>query len=139
VLDLGKQPDVATDRWRLEIKGLVEHPLTLDWAGFLALPQTRATSDIHCVTTWSRYDNDWQGVRTRDLLDAVMPRDEAAAVMADRRGQARLLGSERLSHARRSVERAAVSLNRRNRVADSFSSPAGQPIVGRRGTAGVAA
>ncbi len=81
VLDLGKQPDIATDRWRLDIGGLVERPLTLDWASFLALPQTRATSDIHCVTTWSRYDNEWQGVRTRDLLDVVMPRDEAAAVM----------------------------------------------------------
>ena len=81
VLDLGKQPDIATDRWRLTIDGLVERPVTLDWAGFLAQPQTRTTSDIHCVTTWSRYDNEWQGVRTRDLLDAVMPRDEAAAVM----------------------------------------------------------
>ena len=81
ILDLGKRPDIATDRWRLEITGLVERPLTLDWAGFLALPQMRTTSDIHCVTTWSRYDNEWQGVRTRDLLDAVMPRDEAAAVM----------------------------------------------------------
>jgi len=81
ILDLGKQPDISTDRWRLTIDGMVERPLTLDWAGFLALPQTRTTTDIHCVTTWSRYDNEWQGVRTRDLLDEVMPRDEAAAVM----------------------------------------------------------
>ncbi|MCW3835344.1 sulfite oxidase-like oxidoreductase [Sphingomonas canadensis] len=81
VLDLGRQPDVSTDRWRLEVKGLVERPLTLDWAAFQALPQTRATSDIHCVTTWSRYDNEWLGVRTRDLLELVHPRDEAAAVM----------------------------------------------------------
>jgi DMSO/TMAO reductase YedYZ molybdopterin-dependent catalytic subunit len=81
VLDLGRQPDISTDRWRLEISGLVERPLTLDWAGLLALPQTRTISDIHCVTTWSRYDNEWQGVRIRDLLDEVMPRDEAAAVM----------------------------------------------------------
>jgi DMSO/TMAO reductase YedYZ molybdopterin-dependent catalytic subunit len=81
VLDLGRQPDVSTERWRLELRGLVERPATLDWAGFQALPQTRATSDIHCVTTWSRYDNQWEGVRTRDLLDFVMPRDEAAAVI----------------------------------------------------------
>jgi DMSO/TMAO reductase YedYZ molybdopterin-dependent catalytic subunit len=81
VLDLGKQPDVARERWRLEIAGLVEQPATLDWAAFEALPQARLTSDIHCVTTWSRYDNDWQGVRTRDLLAHVQPRDEAVAVM----------------------------------------------------------
>jgi DMSO/TMAO reductase YedYZ molybdopterin-dependent catalytic subunit len=81
VLDLGRTPDVSTERWRLKISGMVERPVTLDWAAFLALPQTRLRSDIHCVTTWSRYDNDWAGVSTRDLLDHVQPRDEAVAVM----------------------------------------------------------
>lgn len=81
ILDLGRQPDIARDRWRLEIRGMVARPLTLDWAGLMALPQTRARSDIHCVTTWSRYDNAWAGVRTAALLDLVEPRDEAVAVM----------------------------------------------------------
>ena len=81
VLDLGRQPDIALDRWRLEVTGMVARPLTLDWAALMALPQTRLTSDIHCVTSWSRYDNDWQGVLTRDLLAHVEPRDEARAVM----------------------------------------------------------
>jgi DMSO/TMAO reductase YedYZ molybdopterin-dependent catalytic subunit len=81
VLDLGKQPDVARERWRLKIGGMVERPATLDWAAFMALPQRQARSDIHCVTTWSRYDNDWSGVATRDLLDLVQPRDEAGFVM----------------------------------------------------------
>lgn len=81
VLDLGRQPDIAKERWRLEISGMVDRPASLDWAAFMALPQTRLTSDIHCVTSWSRYDNDWQGVSTRDLLDHVQPRDEAVAVM----------------------------------------------------------
>ena len=81
VLDLGRQPDVSHARWRLKISGLVERPVTLDWAGFLALPQVDLRTDIHCVTTWSRYDNDWAGVATRDLLDLVIPRDEAAFVM----------------------------------------------------------
>jgi DMSO/TMAO reductase YedYZ molybdopterin-dependent catalytic subunit len=78
VLDLGKQPDIARERWRLTIDGMVERPVTLDWAGFMALPQTAVRSDIHCVTTWSRYDNDWSGVATRDLLDHVGPVDAAA-------------------------------------------------------------
>jgi DMSO/TMAO reductase YedYZ molybdopterin-dependent catalytic subunit len=81
VLDLGRQPDVSHERWRLKIGGMVEHPVTLDWEAFMALPQTNLRTDIHCVTTWSRYDNDWSGVSTRDLLDLVMPRDEAAFVM----------------------------------------------------------
>lgn len=80
VLDLGRQPDIATDRWELRIGGLVEQPVTLDWAAFMALPQTRSRSDIHCVTTWSRYDNDWVGVATRDLLDVVQPTAAATFV-----------------------------------------------------------
>ncbi|WP_010186224.1 sulfite oxidase-like oxidoreductase [Sphingomonas sp. PAMC 26605] len=78
VLDLGRQPDVAPERWALALGGLVERPVTLDWSGFMALPQTRTQSDMHCVTTWSRYDNAWTGVSTRDLLDLVQPRAEAA-------------------------------------------------------------
>jgi len=81
VLDLGRQPDVSQERWRLKVSGMVERPVTLDWAAFLALPQRAIRSDIHCVTTWSRYDNDWAGVATRDLLDLVEPRAEAAFVM----------------------------------------------------------
>jgi DMSO/TMAO reductase YedYZ molybdopterin-dependent catalytic subunit len=81
VLDLGRQPDIARERWRLKIGGMVEHPVTLDWTAFMALPQTEARSDIHCVTTWSRYDNDWTGVATRDLLALVKPREESGFVM----------------------------------------------------------
>jgi DMSO/TMAO reductase YedYZ molybdopterin-dependent catalytic subunit len=81
VLDLGRQPDIATERWELRIGGMVERPAILDWAAFMALPQTQTRSDIHCVTTWSRYDNDWTGVATRDLIALVRPRDEAAFVM----------------------------------------------------------
>jgi DMSO/TMAO reductase YedYZ molybdopterin-dependent catalytic subunit len=81
VLDLGRQPEVSLERWELQIGGMVERPLILDWTAFMALPQTQSRTDIHCVTTWSRYDNDWLGVATRDLLDAVRPRDEARFVM----------------------------------------------------------
>jgi DMSO/TMAO reductase YedYZ molybdopterin-dependent catalytic subunit len=81
VLDLGRQPEVSRERWRLKVGGMVARPVTLDWAAFMALPQTDLRSDIHCVTSWSRYDNDWQGVAARDLLDLVQPRDESAALM----------------------------------------------------------
>lgn len=77
VLDLGRQPDVSRERWRLRIGGMVARPIQLDWASFTALPQVGKRSDIHCVTSWSRFDNQWQGVATADLLDLVQPRDEA--------------------------------------------------------------
>jgi DMSO/TMAO reductase YedYZ molybdopterin-dependent catalytic subunit len=60
---------------------MVERPVQLDWTTFMALPQTDMRSDIHCVTTWSRYDNVWRGVASRDLLDLVQPRAEARFLM----------------------------------------------------------
>lgn len=81
VLDLGEQPEIARDDWRLTVDGTVEHPAMWTWETFLSQPQTESVSDIHCVTTWSRYDNRWTGVATRDLLDAVAPKPEARFVM----------------------------------------------------------
>ena len=81
VLDLGVHPNVPLTTWRLDVTGLVETPLSLDWAAFQALPQTELRTDIHCVTTWSRYDNDWRGVKVRDLLDQAGVKDEAGFVM----------------------------------------------------------
>lgn len=80
VLDLGQTPNVPRDHWRLDVTGAVEHPLSLDWPQLLKLPQSKEVTDIHCVTTWSRYDNEWQGVFTHDLLDAAMPKPEATHV-----------------------------------------------------------
>jgi len=77
ILDLGIQPDVPLDRWKLEVDGLVENPVSWDWESFRAQPQTRDVSDIHCVTQWSRYDNRWEGVSAKHLLAAARPKPEA--------------------------------------------------------------
>src|SRR5450756_1711878 len=81
VLDLGLTPEISQQRWRLDVYGAVENPIFWDFAEFTAQPQTKFTSDIHCVTTWSRYDNQWEGLSTRDLLEACRPRDEAHHVV----------------------------------------------------------
>jgi DMSO/TMAO reductase YedYZ molybdopterin-dependent catalytic subunit len=81
VLDLGNQPNIALDHWRLDIGGAVENPVSWDWAALMAQPQSKEVSDIHCVTTWSRYDNTWEGVATRDVLAAVMPKEDAHFVL----------------------------------------------------------
>lgn len=81
VLDLGRKPVVPKDKWALEITGAVEHPQTLDWAQLMALPQTKDTSDFHCVTTWSKLDMTFTGVRLADVLALAMPSDEAAHVL----------------------------------------------------------
>lgn len=78
VLDLGVQPAVALADWQLTVDGLVAKPLTWSYAELLAQPQIEDTSDIHCVTQWSRYDNRWTGVTTRHLLKLVKPLESAA-------------------------------------------------------------
>jgi DMSO/TMAO reductase YedYZ molybdopterin-dependent catalytic subunit len=81
VLDLGLTPNMSRERWRLDVYGVVENPLFWNFAEFAAQPQTQFLSDIHCVTTWSRYDNQWEGLATRDLLMACRPREEARFVV----------------------------------------------------------
>jgi DMSO/TMAO reductase YedYZ molybdopterin-dependent catalytic subunit len=81
VLDLGVQPDVTKADWKLAVDGLVENPIALTYAQLLALPQTESVSDIHCVTKWSRYDNRWVGVSSRDLMAVVRPKAEAGHVI----------------------------------------------------------
>jgi len=81
VLDLGDLPQVSHDRWSLDVRGLVDNPLTLTWDAFMALPQVEDVSDFHCVTTWSRFDNRWRGVRLRTLAELAVPRDEAQFIV----------------------------------------------------------
>ena len=81
VLDLGEHPAITRENWRLLIGGAVENPAVWEWTDFERQPQTRSLSDIHCVTSWSRYDNEWGGVATRDLLAVVEPTPEAGFVL----------------------------------------------------------
>ena len=81
VLDLGVQPEVLLDKWRLTVGGAVEHPVTLTWADFMALPQTEDVSDFHCVTSWSKLNMSWKGVRLMDLAALVSPKDTATHIL----------------------------------------------------------
>ena len=81
VLDLGVQPKVERWEWKLTVDGLVTKPVTWTFQDFLAQPQMQSTSDIHCVTAWSRYDNRWRGVLVTDLLALVQPKPETRFVL----------------------------------------------------------
>jgi DMSO/TMAO reductase YedYZ molybdopterin-dependent catalytic subunit len=81
VLDLGIQPDISLKEWKLTIDGEVEHPVTLTWNDFMELPQTEDVSDFHCVTTWSKLNIGWKGVRFADLAALVMPKENATHIM----------------------------------------------------------
>ncbi|MCS3728115.1 sulfite oxidase-like oxidoreductase [Bradyrhizobium betae] len=81
VLDLGVMPPVSRERWRLDVYGAIENPVFWTFAEFTAQKQEQFISDIHCVTTWSRYDNLWEGLATRELLAACQPREDARFVV----------------------------------------------------------
>ena len=81
VLDLGVQPNISLAEWRLTIDGAVEHPVVLSWEDFMSLPQSDDTSDFHCVTTWSKLDMAWKGVRMLDIAALVQPKDNASYIM----------------------------------------------------------
>ncbi|NIQ02745.1 MAG: molybdopterin-dependent oxidoreductase [Nitrospinaceae bacterium] len=80
VLDLGVQPEIPLASWSLTVSGLVENPATFDWGQFMAFPQVEDVSDFHCVTTWSRLDNHWAGVRFSDIANHCRPKPEARFV-----------------------------------------------------------
>ncbi|MBR1178789.1 sulfite oxidase-like oxidoreductase [Bradyrhizobium sp. KB893862 SZCCT0404] len=81
VLDLGVMPPVSRERWRLDVYGAVDNPVFWTYPEFAAQRQEQFTSDIHCVTTWSRYDNLWEGLSTRELLAVCQPREDARFVV----------------------------------------------------------
>lgn len=80
VLDLGVQPQISHEEWRLSVDGLVEKPQNLDWAQLNALPQVTDVSDFHCVTTWSKYDCEWGGVAFTSLFELAQPKPDAKFV-----------------------------------------------------------
>ncbi len=77
VLHHGSVPTVDLAHWDLVVDGLVAHPQRWTWEQFQALPRTRVFSDIHCVTRWSRYDNRWEGVSLREVMERCAPASDA--------------------------------------------------------------
>jgi len=82
VLNYGGIPRIDAATWRFRVWGLVEEDKEWTWDEFLALPQISDVSDIHCVTQWSKFDNEWEGISWRELLRHVKPLPDAKHVMA---------------------------------------------------------
>ena len=80
VLSYGATPRFNLQKWDFQLIGLVEQPLRLTWDQLRQLPRTVQVSDFHCVTTWSRYDNRWEGIHVRDLIKMVTLKPEAKHV-----------------------------------------------------------
>ncbi|MDX6276485.1 MAG: hypothetical protein QOJ72_613 [Nocardioidaceae bacterium] len=82
VLSAELTPQIDVDTWSLSVDGLVEKPSTWDWRGIHALPESSYFGDIHCVTTWTKFDTTFAGVSVDSLLKIAQPKPEATHVMA---------------------------------------------------------
>ena len=81
ILHYGSVPKFDATTWDFRIYGLLEQPVRFTWDEFNLLPKTRRTSDFHCVTRWSRFDNQWDGVSFREVLRHVKLKPAAAYVL----------------------------------------------------------
>ena len=75
-------PHLVPEQWTMTVDGLVEHQHTWTWQDMHDLPQSEYHGDIHCVTTWSKFDTTFGGVSVDLLLDAVTPLPTATHVLA---------------------------------------------------------
>jgi DMSO/TMAO reductase YedYZ molybdopterin-dependent catalytic subunit len=83
VLSAGPTPHTPLDQWTFEINGAVDERRSWTWEEFLALPAETVTTDIHCVTHWSKLATTWKGVSVDTLLDGVETSAEYVTEFAD--------------------------------------------------------
>jgi len=83
VLSAGPTPHVALSDWTFDITGEVGEPRRWTWEEFRALPSEELTTDIHCVTKWSKLDTVWEGVSVDTLLAEVETDAEYVTAFCD--------------------------------------------------------
>jgi DMSO/TMAO reductase YedYZ molybdopterin-dependent catalytic subunit len=81
VLTYGPVPRFNPQTWDFRMSGEVEQPLRFTYEQFKALPRSRMVADFHCVTTWSRLDNVWEGVMVSRLVNMARLKPSAAFVL----------------------------------------------------------
>jgi DMSO/TMAO reductase YedYZ molybdopterin-dependent catalytic subunit len=83
VLHVGSVPyEAAPDDWDFKVWGEIENPTRWSLNELRALPATEVTTDIHCVTSWSKLDTSWKGVSLPWLLGQIQPTADATHVLA---------------------------------------------------------
>jgi DMSO/TMAO reductase YedYZ molybdopterin-dependent catalytic subunit len=81
VLQEGVVPQIDYPDWTFTISGLVENKTVLTYSEFTALPMVKVFSDVHCVTGWTRLNNLWEGVSSREIADLAGIKPEAKFVI----------------------------------------------------------
>ncbi|WP_058827285.1 sulfite oxidase-like oxidoreductase [Haloferax sp. Q22] len=81
VLSKSGTPSWDPETWSFEAWGAVETELDLSFDEFRDLPAEMQVQDFHCVTGWSKFDCEFEGVTFPTLADAVGVDDDAVHVM----------------------------------------------------------
>ncbi len=79
VLHYGPVPRFNPATWDLRVFGEVEAEKRWTWDEFQKLPRTKVKMDIHCVTRWSKFDTEWEGVSLKTLVDEGLVKLKPAA------------------------------------------------------------
>lgn len=79
VLHYGPVPRFNPATWDLRVWGEVEQEVRWTWDEFQQLPRSKVVMDIHCVTRWSKFDTEWEGVSLRTLVDQGLIKLKPAA------------------------------------------------------------
>ena len=82
VLHYGPVPPFNPKTWDFRVFGNVKNEIKLDWEEFQKLDQTAVTADMHCVTTWSRLDQKWEGILFSKIVELAKPKSDAQFVIA---------------------------------------------------------
>jgi DMSO/TMAO reductase YedYZ molybdopterin-dependent catalytic subunit len=80
VLTYGDTPTIDLATWQLKVWGLAKSA-TFTWDDLMAMPQSDFTADFHCVTTWSKLDVQWTGIKVTDFLRHVEVQPQAVHLM----------------------------------------------------------
>ena len=82
VLHYGPVPTFNPKTWDFRVFGNVENEIKLNWEEFQKLDQTLVQADMHCVTTWSRLDQKWEGIPFAKIVELAKPTADAHFVIA---------------------------------------------------------
>src|SRR4028119_2198757 len=85
ILTYGSTPKFNPAVWDFKVSGLVENPLRFTWEEWNELSKVEVKADMHCVTSWSKLDNVWAGVRAKQLLEMARPDRKGGSAGGPRR------------------------------------------------------
>ncbi|MFW9821337.1 MAG: molybdopterin-dependent oxidoreductase [Candidatus Thorarchaeota archaeon] len=77
ILQRNKVAHVNRNEYKLIIEGEVEKPVIFTLEELNELKDKEVIADIHCVTTWSKFDTKWGGISFKTLLNFVKPKNSA--------------------------------------------------------------